>query len=243
MQETSKLLVYSYCKTDEKQKQIPLALKELIRKYTIKYKKLILFNYKYLGENTTQYDTDWVNHFGSDYKILTSILAGIVIKYKIFLNLRINIGQTVYIDIFPHQSIYTTNSNHNKYIIKTKHNETWKYCQQLITIRIFMRRATNCNCTNQSHQNIVEIFLINSEAKLHLSGNMNLWNKFMVQHKLTKKNYGIATIKLPQDFEYETNQDVTIEYEFNQDQEILKCINELSAIPISDCAQGWVCCV
>jgi len=243
MEQTIRDLINYVCKREKRRKPIPICLKRMIKEYLVKYRKEILYNFKYLGSNTYNWETSWCNFYGNDFQILTSILGGIILYGKIFLKVRINVGQSVCIDVFPNQGIYTINNIQNeKYIIKNKGNQEWKYFQRHMTIWVFMKRSTKCKCTQQSNENIIQIILMDGERKLDISANMDCWNKFMIEPKLRKHNWGMATIKLDQDFDYEFNEDVTIEYEMNENTNILKCTSEMSLFPISDAAQGWVCC-
>lgn len=234
MDQTIKYLIKSFCSISK----IPYCLRELIRVYLIKYAKLKLFNYKYLGFNTDDADIYWLDYWGYYIHVMTSILTGFVLDYPIFLKFRIQVGKSVYIDIFLNQSIYKTNANEDKdiHFITTKSLQKWIYCKQQITVWIFMKRSTDCHCHQHHHDNIIQIVIMNNESKINLCENMNFWSN-EVNHQ-----WGIATIKLDKNFEYETNQDVTIQYEMNCDYNIRKCKNESSLIPINDCARGWICC-
>ena len=69
-----------------------------------------------------------------------------------------------------------------------------------------------------------------------------MWTNYPIPLRLKTDTTACMAFDLGDDFEFELNEQVKCHYLHAKDEEIIKCYNQDSFIPINDYAQGWVCC-
>ena len=234
-------LVVGYVKSYAKDLYIPFCIISWIMFHVSIAEEFTLFNYGYLSEEMTD-ELQWSQ---LNFEKVTSILAGITFDFNIFHKIRINIGSILHIDLYLTEGqyqIHYPNYNH-KLPIKTTLGNIWKYPHKQITMLVLMSQKTTCACYNRDG-NQFTVFLLNDHATTKPIFNYyaEIWTNYPLPLKLNTDDTAHILIDLGQDFIFEFSEDVTVEYLRAHKEEIIICRNNNSLIPISDCAQGWVCC-
>jgi len=175
-------------------------------------------------------------------------LAGVTFEFDIFHKIRINIGSILSVDIYLREGQYqihfkNQNKDHCKQTIKTVLGNIWKYTQTQITLLALMSQETFCACYNREG-NQFTIYLLNDHdsTKPIFDYHSEIWTNYPLPLKLTTDDTACIALDLGKGFVFEYAEDVTIEYLHIDNEQIRKCCNDNSLIPLNDCAQGWVCC-
>ena len=238
-------LVNGYIKKYRYSLFIPICIINSIILHVSAIQQLTLFNYGYLGGG---YSEMWES-IHENFQRVTSILSGVTFNFNIFHKIRINIGSVLHIDLYPKEAEYEIydkfdeNNKENKQSIKTTLGDRWKYNQKEITLLVLMSQETICTCYNREG-NQFTIYLLNDNELITSIFNYysEMWSNYPLPLKLNNDITGCIVIDLEKGFDFEMNEDVTIDYLHGEGEETINCCNDNSLIPISDCAQGWVCC-
>lgn len=235
-------LVYGYVKQCKEDLSIPTCIMHLVMLFVSIAEQFTLFNYGHFGEDLDEH----CEFTQMGFERVTSILAGITFDFIIFHKIRINIGSRLQIDLYPkagEYQIHCENYNHDKQIIKTVLGNIWKYPQKDITMLALMSKETYCTCYNREG-NQFTIYLLNDHdsTKPIFNYYSEIWTNYPLPLKLNTDDTACIVIDLGENFIFEESEDVTIEYLRGDKEQIRKCRNGNSLIPINDCAQGWVCC-
>ena len=220
-------LVHGYIKHFFKE-YIPFCLISLLIAFISIADEFTLFNYGYLNID-----------------ISASVLSGITFDFDIFHKIRINIGSKLNIDVYPKSAQYQVNYQNysdGKQAIKTALGNIWKYSNEKITMLTLMSKQTICKCYNREG-NQFTIYLLNNHAQANIIFNHSkIWMNYPLPLKFETDHTARILIDLSEDFKFDNNEDVTIEYLHGKNEHIINVSNENSDKPIGHCSQGWICC-
>lgn len=240
MQQEVHYLVAGYCKKNVNF-TLPHCLIKLLTAFLLKYMKIQLFNFRYLGNNIHYDEIDWDNFVHS---IFTSIFSGVELYFDLFHKFTISFGSKLSVNISLNETQFSSNFTKKTETIKSVLGNIWKYEQgSHIKLLILMDRGDTCCDCNTFGQG-VKIYLLNDNNDNATTETIYkyIWDNHQGIDKLHNDATGLIEIRDTENayIDYDANENVEIEY--NGELKVLSGQNDFIINPINDYAQGWACC-
>ena len=218
-------LMNGYCKQNSKL-SIPFCLKTICALYFFQMKKAVLFVIKF--KSPAKFAIGLCNNgelISTKYfQAISSISSYFIISNKCY-KMILKIGENFVIKISIGRSEIRIKTPKKIMVLKNIDGEIWKKTKKYIDVMVRMNRKTLCDCPNGDGS--VEIFFTNIQKipEMNSSDSLNLLlknnpkdaNHFYITHPrkyggiIVKDSDGYALILLNDDFDFNSNQNVSIE--------------------------------